>query len=225
MTTPKNTSNDNDPTTTPGAVLTTPASTTKAVVDDTPKGPLDGKKVLVIGNSYVFYGKAVISNSVSETQKQRENDKGYLYQICKAMGSKVSITDWTFSGHALRDVFGGPCEESACGGVWHEKTMTNKVFDYVVISISGRATSETAVIRDTEYIMNFFKEANPDVKFVCFGNLGCRGYNKDQVVRPGIFKYYKTLEEKGVRQIVKQVQHQKMLQKAKATPNIFWVLD
>ena len=196
MTTPVIDTESTEPVTTTTAAV--PVTTQKPAVESTPASALDGKKVLVIGNSYVFYGKALISNSVSDTQKQRENDRGYFYQICKAMGSKVSVTDWTFSGHTLRDVFGGPCGESGCKGVWHERTMTNKNFDYVVFSISGRAPSETSAVRDVEYIMDFFRKENPDVKFVCFGNLGCRGYNKDAVVRPGIFKYYKELEEKGV---------------------------
>ncbi len=53
--------------------------------------PLDGKNVLIVGNSYVYYGNTVIGkdNSLVE-QKYRENDTGYFYQLCKANGAAVN---------------------------------------------------------------------------------------------------------------------------------------
>ena len=44
---------------------------------------LDGKKVIIIGNSYVYNGKMVITQSSSAyTQVSRANDKGYFYHLC-----------------------------------------------------------------------------------------------------------------------------------------------
>ena len=44
---------------------------------------LDGKKVIFIGNSFTYYGNAVITNARSALkQSQRINNKGYFYQIC-----------------------------------------------------------------------------------------------------------------------------------------------
>ena len=38
---------------------------------------LDGKRVIFIGNSYVYYGRSVLGRSTSiMTQAERENDKG-----------------------------------------------------------------------------------------------------------------------------------------------------
>ena len=42
---------------------------------------LDGKRVIFIGNSYVYHGRTVMNVSSSVmTQAARENDKGIFYQ-------------------------------------------------------------------------------------------------------------------------------------------------
>ena len=53
---------------------------------------LDGKKVLIIGNSFCYYGHAVLrdGNTVL-TQEQRSNDKGFFYQLCKSQGAEVCL--------------------------------------------------------------------------------------------------------------------------------------
>ena len=48
------------------------------------KVSLDGKRVIFIGNSYVYYGRTVINKSTSVmTQAERDNDMGFFYQLCK----------------------------------------------------------------------------------------------------------------------------------------------
>ena len=174
---------------------------TEAQIKDQGKVDLNGKKILIIGNSYVFYGLSVIrkANSVID-QKSRSNDQGYFYQLCKANGYDVSVTDWTFSGHGLYEIFGATCQRSSCGGKGkrHEDQLTDRYFDYVLISPGGGDTSEKNIKTDFNYIMNFFKSANPDVKFVCIGNLGAHGYSSFGTEEPEIYNYYKTLEENGV---------------------------
>lgn len=71
---------------------------------------LNGKKFLIIGNSYVYNSLSVVkkSNSVVD-QESRSNDQGYFYQLCKANGYEVSVTNWTFGGHGLYELFGTTC--------------------------------------------------------------------------------------------------------------------
>ena len=58
---------------------------------------LDGKKILFIGNSFVYYGGAV------EHGSQKKADKGWFYQICKANGDDVTVYDCTYGSHHLYD--------------------------------------------------------------------------------------------------------------------------
>ena len=164
------------------------------------RGPLDGKRVIIIGNSYVYSGRMLIPKTRDYiTQASRTGDVGYFYQLCKSAGSTVSVTNWGFFSHALYHTFDGECTVSGdCKGVDHESYLKDRYFDYVIISANASATAEKSFLADFEYIMNFFKEANPDVKFVCLGNAGCRGYTSTGGPRPGIYNSYKTLEEKGV---------------------------
>ena len=164
------------------------------------KVSLDGKRVIIIGNSYVYTGRMVIPKGREYvTQASRTGDIGYFYQLCKSAGSTVSVTNWGFFSHALYHTFDGECTVSGdCKGVDHESYLKDRYFDYVIVSANASATAEKSFLADFEYIMNFFKEANPDVKFVCLGNAGCRGYTSTGGPRPGIYNSYKTLEEKGV---------------------------
>ncbi|MBR5157738.1 MAG: hypothetical protein IKW59_08235 [Clostridia bacterium] len=160
---------------------------------------LDEKKVLIIGNSFVYYGLTVINkkNTVL-TQSQRSNDKGYFYQLCKANGINVSVTNWCFASHSLTSLFGGECNVSACNKVKHEDYLTDRYFDYVIISPGNGSLVEKNIASDFEYIMEFFRKANPNVKFVCMGPLAAHGINSNDTFYPGITGYYPTLKEKGV---------------------------
>ena len=165
------------------------------------KVSLDGKRVIFIGNSYVYYGRTVINKSSSiMTQAERENDRGFFYQLCKENGYEVNVTNWTFGGHGLADLFGAPCAHStsACKGTRHENELKNCYYDYVFVSPGGGNRSAQTIADDFDYIINFFKEANPDVTIVCLGNLGCHGYSSFGTELPAIYNYYSTLAEKGV---------------------------
>ncbi len=153
---------------------------------------LDGKSVIFIGNSFLYYGNAVTrkDNSVL-TQSARENDTGYFYQICKENGMNVSVTNWTFGSHGLHSLFGeDPCNVAGvCQGVAHESYLTNPVFDYVFVSPGSGSISAASVKETMAYLMNFFRSANPDVKIVLVGNHAA--YLREY---PEIYTYYKTLE-------------------------------
>lgn len=160
---------------------------------------LDGKKVMFIGNSYVYYGNCVLQHTQLQYQwDQRNNDKGYFYQLCKENNIDVTVRNWCFSGHDLNQTFQGPCTSSyaSCAGVDHESHMEDRVLDYVIISLHASSGEEKNLEANIEYVMNFFREANPNVKFVLLGNHAVYGVtNRDSY--PGIVEYYKTLEEKG----------------------------
>ena len=48
---------------------------------------LDGKKVIFIGNSFIYYGQVVLEKSQKYLkQSSRENDMGYFHQICAENG-------------------------------------------------------------------------------------------------------------------------------------------
>ncbi len=162
---------------------------------------LDGKKVIFIGNSHTYRGMTVIEKDLTVVdQESRSNDTGYFYQMCKANGIDVSVTNWTFSGHALFHTFGGnACTHSgACNGVNHEEYLTDRYFDYVFINSATGTNSEPQFFDNVTYITNFFKEVNPDVKVIILGTASSYGLNQTNTAYPGVTGSYKELEDMGV---------------------------
>ena len=90
---------------------------------------LNGKKIIFIGDSNIYWGKVVdgTSKSVHE-QSERENDKGLFYQICKANGAEVNVLDWAWGSHGQWTLFSGePCTLSGkCEGFNHEEGIKDK---------------------------------------------------------------------------------------------------
>jgi len=163
---------------------------------------LDGKKVIFIGNSHTYRGMTVIEKELDILdQASRSDDTGYFYQLCKANGCDVEVTNWTFSGHGLQNIMGGePCTySSSCNGKIHLDYLTDRYFDYVFIqSARSSTTTEERFYSDVEYIMSIFKEANPNVKFVLMGTLSTHGHNQTDTPAPAVLASYKNLEKEGV---------------------------
>ncbi|MBQ9115476.1 MAG: SGNH/GDSL hydrolase family protein [Clostridia bacterium] len=158
-----------------------------------------GDRVIIIGNSYVYNGNAVVNIRNSEKrQSVRENDHGYFYQLCKANGIDVNVTNWCFGGHGLADLFAQPCSRKECDSCRHEEFLLDRYYDYVIVSPGGGARQESTIKDDFDSIISFFRAANPDVVIVCLGNLGARGYSSFGTVHPGVYEYYPTLRSKGV---------------------------
>lgn len=158
--------------------------------------PLDGKKVIFIGNSYTYYGKCVIGqdNSV-QSQSKRSGDKGYFYQIAKENGADIDVTNWTYGNHCLEDTFGGSCEANrGCDGHDHSKDLTDRYYDYVMFQESSKRID--GFMESVETIMAFFREANPNVKFFCLVPL--RLYELDTTECKQVLKNLKAVEEMGV---------------------------
>ena len=150
------------------------------ITPDTPKEPdstptpesskhmLNGKRVIFIGNSYTYYGNAVITNARSElTQSARISNRGYFYQICKANGATVNVTNWTFGGHSLYDLFYNCAADRGCDGTDHKSYLVDRKYDYVFIQEHGNESDETSeeFLQRIDTVQKLFREANPDVKF------------------------------------------------------------
>ncbi len=180
--------------TTRTVVISSPTETEKNVGREM----LDGKKAIFIGDSNVYWGKTVQGIEKTATQSQRENDTGLFYQICKANGVDVSVTNWTFGSHGLYNIFGGnPCTVKGCDSVVHEDNLTDRYYDYVIIGMTRGAVGEKHMLADFEYITNFFREVNPDVKFVCLCPAMVYGVNDTGAIRQNTINNLKVVEEKN----------------------------
>ena len=185
-------------------------ASTNGDAGETEKVSLDGKKVIFCGNSHIYWGRAVIGGSGNDLTK-RNNDQGTFYQLCKAFGQDVNVTNWTFGSHGLSESFGpdacggrGGCANVNGGvGEIHEQYLTDRWYDYVIISPGSRYTDSGAnFMEDIQYLIDFFtneeKGGNPNVKFVCVGNMSPYGYsNLKEDLRVLVANNYKVLEEDG----------------------------
>lgn len=155
----------------------TPSTTAAPTETTAPAGPsaealaaLDGKKVLFIGNSYTFHGYAVMSVDRSILpQSERVNDKGLFYNLCKANGIQVSVTNWTFGAHNVPDMTsdaGCQCMSSPCAGENHIAYMTDRYYDYVAIQCFSESAYEDDLLAYLQPTMELFRAENPDVKFL-----------------------------------------------------------
>ena len=163
----------------------------------------DGQRVLIVGNSYVFWGNGVILKATDvRSQSKRDNDKGYFYQLCQDNGRDVFVTNWTFGGHALYHLLLDECtmDRKGCnlGGVCHRTDLQNTYYDYVIISPGSGTNEEKKFISTFMTLIDIFKSANPNVKIICLGNLGAHGVSSGKLDHPGIYESYATLEAKGV---------------------------
>ena len=159
-----------------GGVLTDGKCAVCDKEEEAVKYDLNGKKVIFIGNSYTYYGLTVIEKKTSVlTQSERSNDKGYFYQLCKANGDNVQVTNWVFGGHNINYIFSDSCPE--CSGINHKTYLTDKYFDFVVLQPGKDDIFESSSAK-VDNVINFFKSANPNVKFIlsvpyhCFGTIG-----------------------------------------------------
>ena len=145
--------------------VTSSVAETKAPQEEI--GMLNGKKIIFIGNSFTYYGKCVIEKSQSELGlENRVNDHGFFYEICKANGMEVSVTNFTFGSHILSDFYSGSCGLSQHEGVNHLDYLTDLEYDYVVMQNGTRSAELTKILPECEPLMKLFRDANPDVKFV-----------------------------------------------------------
>ena len=160
-----------------GTQSATPTETTAAVTEPateatapilTGKEALQGKKIIFLGNSYTFWGQAVIHKGYEVlSQKERSNDPGYFYQLCKANGVDVEVTNWTYGSHDITDITGKTCNaQRDCQDQSHPYFLTDPYFDYVAIQLYVEKQYMGNLQKHLQTTMDFFREANPNVRFL-----------------------------------------------------------
>lgn len=134
----------------------------------TGKEALQGKKIIFLGNSYTFWGQAVIHKGYEVlSQNQRSNDPGYFYQLCKQNGVDVEVTNWTFGAHDITDITGESCNaQRDCQDQRHPYFLTDPYFDYVAIQCYSEKEYLGNLQKHLQTTMDFFREANPNVRFL-----------------------------------------------------------
>lgn len=142
--------------------------TTKPKVSQAAVEALDGKKIIFIGNSFTQSAFTIMPKpELIMTQQERTGVHGLFYELCKANGAEVSITNWCFGGHDITDTFGAPCgSKKECKGQMHEDYLTDRYFDYVAIQPYIERQYSGDIMQHLTYIMDFFKKENPNVKFL-----------------------------------------------------------
>ena len=200
----KETSTTAEPSSPTEAPTEKPTETPTTGNEPTPNEPegisLDGKKIIFIGDSFVYYGQTVLEKSQSYLkQSDRINDKGYFYQLCKANGENVSVTNFTFGGHGLSSFCSGSCNtEKVCKGEDHFSYLTDRNYDYVVVSGQrNSATTAESFLGDIRFIMEMFQAANPNVKFVYLCSSGAHNVSVAESFPVNILNNLKTIEEWG----------------------------
>ena len=155
---------------TPGETTTEPTQATEF----TPVGKegLSGKKIIFFGNSYTYYGKCVLTKGQDvHKQEDRMNDEGYFYQICKANGIDVNVTNFTFGVHYLKDFHPTGCAaDRGHDGLNHLSYISDYNYDYVVLQTGSGPLNYSDLLAECEPIMKPFREANPEVKFIFLAN-------------------------------------------------------
>ena len=132
---------------------------------------LKDKKILMVGCSYTYYGHVVFSmDRLVGDIEERRNDNGYFYQFCKLLGAEVNVTNWCYGGHGYYNIFSEKCEaDRVCKGVNHLANLTDYNYDYVVLQDVGwgdKYIGDEAYFEYVKNLMQKFKDANPDVKFL-----------------------------------------------------------
>lgn len=144
---------------------------------------LDGKKVMFIGNSFIYYGGVV------ENGSQKKTDKGWFYRICKSNGENVSVYDCTYGGHHLYDFTTKGCKSGSCHkGKDLLAGAPLKSIDYVFISESGNNNAN--FIKDVKAVMKRFPSKTKFI-YLCHSYTYSKNHKK-------ILNKLSTLEDMGV---------------------------
>ena len=147
---------------------------------------LDGKKVLFIGDSFTFTGRTVLLNK-EVTEEGRRYDTGYFYQLCKANGATVSVTNWTYGGTGIGTILKN-----------YVPLFQDRDFDYVILSGGRNSTNTYAALSETldQYIKIF-----PNSKIFYLVTSGAHNISVKESFCIDILNNLEKIEEKGIRVI------------------------
>lgn len=139
---------------------------------------LDGKRIIFIGNSYMYYGQMVRNKNLThQTVAGRSHDDGVFYELCKELGAEVNVVNWTFGSHQMSDFFSESCDAGkSCQGENHMAALEGEAFDYVVFQICGREHSYD-YLPYVDKAVEMFKSTNPDTQFIYLYNPAAYGIN------------------------------------------------
>ena len=127
------------------------------------KETLDGKKIIFFGNSHTYYSRCVTDRGQIFDHAGRTEDRGIFYQLCKAKGIEVSVTNYTFGVHQLSDFYSGSCAAGKHDGHDHMADIPDFYYDYVIVQ-QGTKNDNNDLIGDVQKVIAPFKAANPNVK-------------------------------------------------------------
>lgn len=122
---------------------------------------LDGKRVAFIGNSLIYYGGVV-----DPRDPLCENFGGF-YQLCRALGDRVTVYNCTYGGHHLYDFTEDGCKRGdAHNGADLLAGLDFAGIDVVFFSESG--DNNPNFVADAKRLMARFP--NPETRFVYLGH-------------------------------------------------------
>jgi hypothetical protein len=149
---------------------------------------LNGKRVLFVGDSFLYYGRAVLANT-SSTEAGRQGDVGYFYQLCKSQGAQVDVVNWTYGGTALSAIMEN-----------HIPKFTDYTYDYVVMSAGRNSAATIAAYEETmDKYIEVFRGANPNVKMFMLVTSGAHNISVKESFPMDVLNNLDKIEAKGIR--------------------------
>lgn len=178
----------------------TPTETPTEVPTEAPTNPpagtvgketLGGKKVIFVGDSMMFWGQCVLRTG---NDADRYNDQGYFYQLCKANGIDVTVTNWTFPAKGPEYIMNHYITDSGAAD-----QLKDLNYDYVIFRGTRQtaATAEAEIATLTRYIEKF-RAVNPDVKFIYYVTAGAHKVALNESFPVDVLDNIKNIEKLGV---------------------------
>ena len=131
------------------------------------------KKIIFIGNSLTYYGGLVADgtqNTDDASMKKRFGDEGYFYQMAKQNDIEINVTNWTWGGHGIDDIFGESCAADR-GHDGHNhyadfKRLSDMEYDYIVMQPTNRtALTGEALKEQIQMVKDAFSIKSPDAEY------------------------------------------------------------
>ena len=137
---------------------------------------LEGKKIMVVGNSMVYYGNCVIYGN------RGQSDEGYLYQLIKQNGENATVIDHTYAGKKLDYIFDNYISKL---------TEEERDVDYLVLSEGNQDNYN--LLSTVERYKNFFPE-DVEIRFLRQPMMFEEG---TQFYKPWLIEGVETLRQAG----------------------------